>query len=71
MASSAQKPTREDLLREVNERMAEVGSLDGDLPLDFICECSDESCVEKVTMTVLEFTEATRRGQVLAPGHRV
>ena len=65
----------EALFREVNERIREVSgqalALDGDAPLQFVCECSDEGCNEAVELTVPEY-EAVRAEPthfLVAPGH--
>jgi hypothetical protein len=42
------------LFREVNERLREVvGSFDG--PLEFLCECSDEDCIETIGLSVEQY----------------
>jgi hypothetical protein len=42
-------------MREVNDRISEIliglGSEDG----EFLCECDDETCVERVQMTLSEY----------------
>ena len=43
------------LMREVNDRvfelLSEMGSDDG----EFLCECSDEGCMERIHLTVPEY----------------
>jgi hypothetical protein len=42
------------LFREVNERLREtIGSLEG--PIDFLCECSNEACIETVPLDVASY----------------
>ena len=42
------------LFREVNERLREVvGPFDG--PLEFLCECSNEDCIETVGLEIKEY----------------
>lgn len=47
----------EDFFREVNERINESAELHGaDSHLyEFFCECSDVSCMERVSLTLLEY----------------
>jgi hypothetical protein len=63
----------EAVFREVNERigtLAETFDL-GSQPLDFICECGDASCVERIHMTHAEFEELRSDSHYFAvfPGH--
>jgi hypothetical protein len=65
-------PVRSELLREVNERIREVGR-NGDGPvsgLEFVCECGGGDCVEMVELTTGEY-DGIRLGSdlVLADGH--
>jgi hypothetical protein len=49
----------EVLLREVNERLRELGegfSLVAE-ESEFVCECADSSCVERVRMTLAAYEE--------------
>jgi hypothetical protein len=49
----------EALFREVNERLRDVSRTFGraDEPLDFVCECSDSRCAERVTLTRAEYED--------------
>ena len=65
----------EALFREVNERIRDVSGevvvFDGEAPLQFVCECSDEGCNEAVVLTLPEY-EAVRADAthfIVAPGH--
>jgi hypothetical protein len=65
----------EALFREVNERIRETSgrlvAFDGDVPLEFVCECSDVGCNEPVELTLAEY-EAVRSDPtyfLVAPGH--
>ena len=42
------------LFREVNERLREVVAPTG-VPLDFLCECSNQDCTETVGLEVEEY----------------
>ena len=63
----------EAFFRSVNERIRDVGARHGSDPHDyqFLCECSDPTCLERVTLSLDEYeavrAEATRF--VLAEGH--
>jgi uncharacterized protein with von Willebrand factor type A (vWA) domain len=63
----------EAVFREVNERietLAQTFDL-GSERLDFICECGDASCVERIHMTHAEFEELRSDSHHFAvyPGH--
>lgn len=72
MASSPEQLVRSQvLLREVNERVAEVsGTWAGDPPA-FLCECSNEDCVETVELSLDEYKtiRASLNLFVVLPGH--
>lgn len=60
------------LLREVNDRvlelLSEIGSEDG----EFLCECSDESCIETIPLTLREYAAVQAQPERLPlklPGH--
>jgi hypothetical protein len=58
------------LFREVNERIAELlARAWPSAPGDFLCECGDESCTRRVTLTLPEYEAIARGGGgVLAHG---
>jgi hypothetical protein len=65
----------EAFFREVNERIR--GAVDGH-PADghvyeYLCECSDTACVERICLTTEEYetVRSDPRRFVLAPGHAV
>jgi hypothetical protein len=55
MSRQVQRLVRNQVLfREVNERVREtLGQTEG--PLDFVCECCSEECIERVTLDVTEY----------------
>jgi hypothetical protein len=62
----------ETLFRLVNERIEDVSSLvpDSDL-LEFLCECGEQSCLERIELTRAEY-EGVRRAPdrfAIKPGH--
>lgn len=72
MAVAVERLARnEALFRDVNERIAESAEgFDAD-EADFICECSEQSCTERVPATLEEYervrADATRF--LIRPGH--
>jgi hypothetical protein len=65
----------EALFRDVNERIREISDTFGqkDATYDFLCECSDPACAERVVLTRAEYehvrSDSTRF--VVAKGHAV
>ena len=66
------EPVRSELLREVNERIREVGREGDRLPdgLEFVCECGNGGCEAMVELSASAY-DGIRRGEglVLAAGH--
>lgn len=62
----------EKLFREVNERVAEMnaGFSSGAEP-QWVCECGDETCFEKLTVPLDEYAEIRSHESwfVIKPGH--
>ena len=60
-------------MREVNERVEEVneGFAVAAAPSDFVCECADETCIERMEMTVREYEALRTDGLTFAvlPDH--
>ena len=60
----------EALFRDVNERIAETAEpFDG--ATEFVCECADPNCTERVSATLAEY-ESVRKNPttfLLVPGH--
>lgn len=65
----------EDFFRNVNERIREVAVSHGadDHVYEFICECSDPTCTERVELTSVEYERVRTDGRrfVIAPGHEL
>ena len=63
----------EALFRDVNERIREISDSFGqkDSTYDFLCECSDAECAERVVLTAgeYEFVRADSTRFVVAKGH--
>ncbi len=63
------------LFREVNERIDDVASQLGgeDTTYEFLCECSDPDCVERVSLTVAQYRRLRSRPALFAlvAGHEI
>ncbi len=63
----------EALFRDVNERIREISDTFGqkDATYDFLCECSDPECAERVVLTAAEYEHARADSTrfVVAKGH--
>jgi hypothetical protein len=72
MANSPERLVRNQiLLREVNERIAEIASSSaGDLP-EFLCECSGNDCTETLALSLSEYERVRSSSNlfVILPGH--
>ena len=70
-ASRAAK--NQSLFRDVNERVRELSEgLGPSLPLDqWLCECADESCAERIELTTEEYENVREHAAqfAVAPGH--
>jgi hypothetical protein len=61
----------EALFRDVNERIAETAERFDAEKTEFVCECSDPSCTERVPATLAEYEGVRKKSTtfLLAPGH--
>lgn len=56
MAASLEQLVRTQvLLREVNDRVAEIVSAENDAPAEFLCECSNDGCARTLPLSLLEY----------------
>ncbi len=56
MSSRAERMGKnEALFREVNERIREITSYDGDV--EFLCECGDPACARPIVMSLAEYED--------------
>lgn len=60
---------RQRLLREVNNRIAEIGGEERLDKLDFFCECGSEDCVAGVEISVEDYAQTAEASFILADGH--
>jgi hypothetical protein len=61
----------EALFRDVNERIAESAQRFDAPATEFVCECSDSACTERVPATLDEYENIRNDGThfMLVPGH--
>jgi hypothetical protein len=61
----------EALFRDVNERIAEVAEHLGTDDAEFVCECADVDCGERVEVSLDEYEMVREDGArfLVAPGH--
>jgi hypothetical protein len=61
----------ESLFRDVNERIAEVAENLGSDDAEFVCECADTECGERVEVPLHEYELVREDGArfLVAPGH--
>ncbi len=61
----------EAFFREVNERIRDIAGDSAGLRHEFLCECSDATCTERIALSREEYEQvrADPTRFVLAPGH--
>ena len=66
-------PAFDDLFREVNDRIVELGTRFGvrDETLELICECDDSACTAHLSIPSTEYEQvrAAQRRHVVVAGH--
>jgi hypothetical protein len=63
----------EALFRDVNERIAESADRFNAGDAEFVCECADPACAERVPATLHQYEEVRSDGThfLLTPGHEL
>jgi hypothetical protein len=63
----------EALFRDVNERIAESADRFEARDAEFVCECADPACAERVPATLDQYEEVRSDGThfLLSPGHEL
>ena len=63
----------EAMFRSVNERVEEVVEPGSDEEIDFLCECGDSHCIDKLTLKRHEYEHVRSDAAqfVVAPGHEI
>lgn len=71
MSEHERRATTEALFRDVNERIAESAERFDAEHTEFVCECSDANCTDRVTvsLTAYEDVRAEPTTFLVAPGH--
>jgi len=71
MDDPERKARTESAFREVNERIAENAQRFDSGSTEFICECDDSACSERIEITLEEYERVRADGArfLLAPGH--
>jgi len=61
----------EKLFREVNERVADLQANYSGPDPEWVCECGDETCFEKVAVPTADYEQIRSHGDwfVITPGH--
>jgi hypothetical protein len=61
----------ESFFRQVNERIREIAGRHDYVEQEFLCECSDPGCTQRIALTVREYEDIRSRPArfVLVPGH--
>ena len=69
--AEARKARTESLFRDVNERIAESARRFESEEAEFVCECSDPSCIHRVPASLDAYEHVRSDGVrfLLAPGH--
>jgi hypothetical protein len=71
MTGAERRALNEDIFREMNERLEELGEEFGEGNIEFVCECADVACSESLSipLSVYEAVRASGRRFVMVPGH--
>ena len=71
MDSKVRRAQTEALFRDVNERIAESAERFDSDSAEFVCECADQACTERVEATLEEYerVRANSTRFLLRPGH--
>jgi hypothetical protein len=61
------------MFRSVNDRIQELGENQGGSPLEFACECADDTCIERIPLAAHQFLaiESEPNRFIVLRGHEV
>jgi hypothetical protein len=61
----------ESFFRQVNERIREIAGRHEYVEQEFLCECADPGCTQRISLSVREYEDIRSRPArfVLVPGH--
>ncbi len=71
MTTNERRALNEALFRDVNERIAESAELFDVERTEFVCECADPNCTERVSASLEEYESVRAKPTtfLLVPGH--
>jgi hypothetical protein len=71
VSGAERQALNENIFREVNERLEQLGQEYGDDAVEFLCECADPDCTSalSIPVTVYEAVRDHPRRFVIVPGH--
>ena len=71
MTEQERRALNEALFRDVNERIAESAERVYESRTEFVCECADSNCTDRVPATLTEYESMRKQSTtfLLAPGH--
>jgi uncharacterized protein (DUF1499 family) len=63
----------EQLFREINEAREHASAAPDDVPLGFVCECSDPECTARIRLTGAEYGRIRESPDrfIVRPGHAI
>lgn len=72
MADAVRRALNEDIFREMNERLEQLGEELGEENVEFVCECADPACSDSLSIpsAVYEAVRAGSRRFLIVPGHQ-
>jgi hypothetical protein len=72
VTAAERRALNEDIFREMNERLEQLGEEFGKGSIEFVCECADPACSESLSIpaSVYEAVRADGRRFVMVPGHQ-
>jgi hypothetical protein len=72
VSDAERRALNENIFREINERLEQLGEEFGDQSVEFLCECADPACSAELSVAVSVY-EAVRdhpRRFLIVPGHQ-
>src|SRR5436305_197807 len=72
VADVERRALNENVFREMNERLEQLGEEFGDGTVEFLCECADPACTAalSIPLAVYEAVRDHARRFVIVPGHQ-
>jgi hypothetical protein len=59
------------IFRDVNERIAHISRVQGEMASNFLCECGEDDCASMIKIELAAYDEVRQNGElfIAAPGH--